>query len=121
MKISANVAAVVPVKATPGAAAAARNAPASESARPVPKPPQPVESRSPVDNPLKGERVTGSAAATLRTQHIQPTPDVPRPAEAKRVDLNLGSHNASPGSRAYQALASSSEQVKKGAKVNTSA
>ncbi len=121
MKISANFAAIVPVKATPGAAAAARSVPASESAQPVPKPSQPVESRAPVDNPLKGERVTGSAAATVRAQHIQPTPEAPRPVETKHVDLNLGSHNASPGSQAYQAVAASSEQVKKGAKVNTSA
>lgn len=122
MKISSHLAASTPVQSRPGSRSASANAaPVSESSRPLPQPPQAVASRSGLDNPLKAERVTSSAAETVRAQHIQPTPQVPPPAEIRRPDLSLGTHNASPGTQAYAAMAASSENSRKGSKVNTKA
>lgn len=86
----------------------------------MPQPSKLPESRRPVENPLKSERVTGSAAAAVRAQRIQPTPEVRPAPEPKRPDTQMGSHNASPGTQAYQAMAAT-RGGNKGSKVDTSA
>lgn len=120
MKIPPNTAGPPP---RPEPRPATRNAvPVSESSRPLPQPSKLVESRSPVDNPLKGERVTTTAAAAVRTQRIQPTPDrPPPPAEPKRIDSRIGSHNANPGTQAYERVATAARGGVKGGRVDTSA
>lgn len=121
MKITQNIATIAPVKTRPEASPVAKNAaPVSESSRPPPQPARPLERAVRVDSPLKGERTTGTASASLRAQRIMPTPDVPPPPEPKHADANRGSHNANPGTLAYAAMAAARSE-RKGGRVDTSA
>ena len=121
MKITHNIAAIAPVKTRPEPSPVAKNAaPVSESSRPLPQRAKPVESAVPPENPLKAERTTGTAAATVRAQRITPTPDVPPPPEPKHADVNKGSHNANPGTVAYSTMAATRSE-RKGGHVDTNA
>ena len=76
-----------------------------------------------VDDPLKTERTTGSAAANLASERLQPPPQTP-PPETRRPEAGNASNNAHdthPATRAYAAVASASSGQTRGGKVDTSA
>ena len=125
MKISSSTPVVTPAQARPAPVATPpKQPPVSDSTRPVAQPPKPPENNRPVDNPLKVERTTATAAETVRRQHIQPTPDVPPAPVSRHADNNFGSHpdnNATPGTRAYATMEATAKVTGKGNRVNTSA